>query len=242
MKGMIGCFESRFGFPQAFGCLENSHYYFCYKMKICLNVQAICDYRGILIDVEIMWPDIVHDARVYANSQLNTHFTEKTLPMTYRSLLPGTDRIPPLILGDPAYPLLPNVMKEYGEDAYDEKAVYNQVLRGARNQIECAFGRLKARWQILNRATDIKLEDVPEVIYTCFILHNVCELKGCHLNEEYVERQMQVNISDRCCSHTFLSKFVSFMIYMGVTLDRQILLKFWPTFYQCLNDSIFINL
>ena len=36
--------------------------------------------RGILIDVEIMCPDSVHDARVYANSQLNTHFTEKTLP------------------------------------------------------------------------------------------------------------------------------------------------------------------
>ena len=68
---------------------------------------VICDYRGIFIDVEIMWPGSVHDARVYANSQLNKHFTEKTLPMTYRSLLPCTDRIPPLILGDPAYPLLP---------------------------------------------------------------------------------------------------------------------------------------
>ena len=212
MKGMIGCFENRFGFPQAFGCLdgthipikqptENSHDYFCYKMKFSLNVQALCDYRGVFLDVEIMWPGSVHDARVYANSQLNKHFVEKTLPMTYRSLLPGTDRIPPLILGDPAYPLLPNVMKEYGEEAYNEKAVYNQVLRGTRNQIECAYGRLKARWQILNRAMDIKLEDVPVVIHTCFILHNFCELKGCQLNEEYVERQMQLNISDRCCSH-----------------------------------------
>ena len=51
--------------------------------------------------------------------------------MTYCSLLASTDRIPPLILGDPGYPLLPNVMKEYGEDAFNEKALYNQVLRGA---------------------------------------------------------------------------------------------------------------
>ena len=155
MKEIMGRFENRFGFPQAFGCLdgthipikqptENSHDYFCYKMKFSLNVQALCDHRGVFLDVEIMWPGSVHDARVYANSQLNKHFIEKTLPMTYRSLLPGTDRIPPLILGDPAYPLLPNVMKEYGEDAVNEKTVYNQVLRGARNQIECAFGRLKA--------------------------------------------------------------------------------------------------
>lgn len=80
--------------------------------------------------------------------------------MVYRAILPGTDRIPPLVLGDTAYPLLPNVMKEYVEDAYNEKAIFNQVLRSGRNQIECAFGRLKTRWQILNRAMNAKLEDL----------------------------------------------------------------------------------
>ena len=84
--------------------------------------------------------------------------------MVYRALLPGTDRIPPLVLGDPAYPLLPNVMKEYVEDAYNERAIFNQVLRGGRNQVECAFGRLKARWQILNRAMNVKFEDVPTLV------------------------------------------------------------------------------
>ena len=65
MKEMMGRFENRFGFPQAFGCLdgthipieeptENSHDYFCYKMKFSLNVQALCDYRGVFLDVEIM--------------------------------------------------------------------------------------------------------------------------------------------------------------------------------------------
>ena len=48
--------------------------------------------------------------------------------MTYRALIPGKDRTPPLVFGDPAYPLLPNVMKAYGEVAYNEKAIFNQVL------------------------------------------------------------------------------------------------------------------
>ena len=48
--------ENKFGFPQAFGCVdgthipilspnENPHDYFCYKMKYTLNVQALCDYN-----------------------------------------------------------------------------------------------------------------------------------------------------------------------------------------------------
>ena len=212
MKELIARFENCFGFPQAFGCLDGTHIpqrqptenrqdYFCYKMKYSLNVQALCDYRGMFLDVEIMWPGSVHDARVYANSKLNKHFSEKTLPMTYRTLLPGTDRIPPLVLGDPAYHLLPNVMKEYGEDAHDEKAIFNQILGTGRNQIECAFERLKARWQILNRPMNIKLEDVPTVIYTCFILHNFCELNGSPINQDYVDHQIHVNLTDRCCAH-----------------------------------------
>mgnify|MGYP001798106296 CR=1 FL=1 len=48
---------------------------------------------------------------------------------------------------------------------------------------------------------DLKLEDVPAVIYTCFILHNFCELKGIQLTNENVEQQMQANIVDRCRSH-----------------------------------------
>ena len=41
--------------------------------------------------------------------------------------------------------------------------------------IECAFGRLKARFAALRRPMDINLVDLPHVIYSCFVLHNFCE-------------------------------------------------------------------
>ena len=99
MKELIARFEILFGSPQAFGCLDCTHIplrqphrkqpgLLLYKMKYSLNVQALCDYRGMFLNVEIMWPRSVHDARVYAHSKLNKRFTEKTLPMTYRTLLP----------------------------------------------------------------------------------------------------------------------------------------------------------
>ena len=51
--------------------------------------------------------------------------------------------------------------------------------------IECSFGRLKARFGCLRRAMDINMFDVPNVIYTCFVLHNYCELNET-INEENI--------------------------------------------------------
>ena len=53
-------FEVKFGMPQAFGCIDGTHIqlkrpiknsqdYFCYKMYFSLNVQAICDCKGLFI-------------------------------------------------------------------------------------------------------------------------------------------------------------------------------------------------
>ena len=43
------------------------------------------------------------------------------------------------------------------------------MLRSARNTIECAFGKLKARWRILQRPVDIPVDKLPNVLYACFV-------------------------------------------------------------------------
>ena len=68
------------------------------------------------------------------------------------------------------YPLLPYVMKEYAVCQSNNEFMFSTMLRSARNQIECAFGRLKARWRILRR-----FEDIPDIVLACFVLHNFCE-------------------------------------------------------------------
>ena len=117
MRELIVKFESQHGFPQAFGCvdgthitivqpLENSHDYFSYKMKYTLNVQGICDYQGRFIDVDCRWPGSVHDAKVFSNANINYLLQEGKLPQVYRTLLPGFNKGPCLLLGDPAHTLL----------------------------------------------------------------------------------------------------------------------------------------
>ena len=64
------------------------------------------------------------------------------------------------------------------------------MLRSARNPIECAFGRLKARQQILNKRIDLGLVSVPNLVYACFVLHKFCGKHGVSLEDEAVARQL----------------------------------------------------
>lgn len=201
MGQLLKKMEEKFGFPQAFACIDgthipikqpsdNAHDFFSYKMKYTINVQGVCDSSGKFIDVDARWPGSLHDARVFSQSRINRMLREEELPMMYKRLLPGDDKVPVILLDDPAYPLLPYCMKEYSSPRNNEEVIFNNMLRSARNTIECAYGRLKTRWQVLNKRLDIGLKDVPNMVYACFVLHNICEINGMTVDEEDVQRQI----------------------------------------------------
>ena len=51
--------------------------------------------------------------------------------------------------------------------------------------VENAFGRLKGRWRCLLKRMDFMLENVPNVVAACVILHNICEVFGDHFQSEW---------------------------------------------------------
>ncbi|XP_065651247.1 putative nuclease HARBI1 [Hydra vulgaris] len=204
-------FESKFGIPLVLGCFDgthipiqqpqdNCHDYFCYKMKYSLNCQAVGDEKGRFTDVEIRWPGSVHDARIYANK-----------------LVPGYSPVLPFLLEDPAYPLLPNLLKEYPHSESDKHALFNNMLRSARNQIECAFGRLKSRWRVLNRCIDVDLELTTPLVYTCFVLHNFCEDNEVVIHSELIQAKIVAEKRSQCCDHhNKLDKLYTYNLSRGV--------------------------
>ena len=204
MRRKVAEFEGKYGMVQAFGCIDGTHVavkkpldcsqdFYSYKGYHSLNVQAVCDFRGMFMDVDCRWPGSVHDAKVFSNSEISKRLRDSTLPGTFQTVIPGFEKVPNYLIGDPAYPLLPHCMKEYETCDGNDKVVFNNLLRSARNPIECAFGRLKARWAVLTRKVDLHLKIVPTVIYACFVLHNFCEKSKTYIDEELVKNQMKVS-------------------------------------------------
>ena len=67
------------------------------------------------IDTYIGWPGRVHDARVFVNSSLYKRGQAGTLFPDWKKTIAGKDT-PLLMLGDPAYPLLPWLMKAFPDN------------------------------------------------------------------------------------------------------------------------------
>ena len=187
--------EMKFGMPHALGAIDGTHIpivqpsqasqdFFNYKHFFSLSVQAVCDYRGIFLDVDCQWPGSLHDAKIFANSKVCQNMSNHKVPITYQTLIPGRIQVPNYLIADPAYPLTPYCVKEYPNCTTNEQVIFNNMLRSARNQIECAFGRLRARWSILRKPINMQLSQVPTSIYACFVLHNFCETSDVAIEDE----------------------------------------------------------
>ena len=186
------------GFPQAAGAIDGTHIpivrpeenstdYYNRKGFHSIIMQAVVDHRGIFTDIYIGWPGRVHDARVFANSDLFHRGCNGNLFPDWRKCLGNVD-VPLLLLGDPAYPLLPWLMKPYswlvGMPAKKKK--FNCHLSKARVVVENAFGQMKGRWRCLLKRMDNHVENVPHFVPACVVLHNVCEMYGDECQREWI--------------------------------------------------------
>ena len=83
--------------------------------------------------------------------------------------------IPPLILGDGAFPLRTWIMKLHGDAVLPEdKSYFNYRHSRARIVTEGAFGRLKSRFRVLFPKCESNKETVKLYGLASVVLHNLC--------------------------------------------------------------------
>ena len=198
LQEIVEGFQSRWGFPQTVGAVDGTHIpilrpqesssdYYNRKGYHSILMQGVVDFRGLFMDVNIGWPGKVHDARVFVNSSFYHNANSGNLFPNWSRSLEGVD-VPLIVLGDPAYPLLPWLMKPYQENSATtpQERYFNYRQSRARMVVENAYGRLKGRWRCLLKRTDAHVSNVPSIVGACVVLHNICELYGDHCIQEWI--------------------------------------------------------
>ena len=122
--------------------------YFNRKGWHSILMQGTMNHLEHFIDVYVGWPGRVHDARVFTNSTLYRKGQEEVLLPQWVEHLGGKD-VPLVILGNPAYPLLPWLIKAFTDNGRltSQQKLFNYHLSRARVIVEHAYGRLKGRWR-----------------------------------------------------------------------------------------------
>jgi len=130
----------------------------------------------------------VHDARVLANFKLFRLANDGEV-LNGENVTIGEVDVPIFLVGDSAYPLSTWLMKPFphSSELTQSQKQFNYHLSRSRIVVENAYGRFKARWKRLCKSNDMNVQNIPNVITACCILHNICEIHGDYFNEMWTE-------------------------------------------------------
>ncbi|XP_033120863.1 protein ALP1-like isoform X2 [Anneissia japonica] len=194
-------FKLKNGFPQTVVAIDGTHIpiiapeeepndYFNRHDVHSIILQGVVDAEGMFIDTFCGMPGSVNDARVFQVSQFSLALREDRLFQPCPTEIIKGVEIPPLILGDGAYPMLANLMRPFaGRNSLPrEKTKFNQKLSGCRVVVEQAFGRLKGRCRILLKRNEHQLQNLRHVVQACCTLHNICQTNGVPYRKKWNEK------------------------------------------------------
>lgn len=161
-------------------------------------LQASVNSDFMFQDVYCNTPGSAHDATVYLRSPL-FGFLSRKMPQNNK-LIQGRE-VPLHLLGDPAYPISPYIIKGFVDwNLTDKQENFNAYNSSARMCVEIAFGRLKSRWRVLSKRIDMHCTFVPKVVTACCILNNICERvivnSPTHLQYDLLAFPQPNNLSD----------------------------------------------
>ena len=119
---------------------------------------------------------ILH-AVIFRLADLWNSIKEGFIPMIGKTVRDVT--VPPLIVGDSAFPLCSWLLKPYTNAVLTPQQHYfNYRLSRARMVTEAAYGQLKGRWRVLFRKNESSRDQARITTLPWMVLHNTCIMQG----------------------------------------------------------------
>jgi len=199
-------FQERWNFPNVIGCVDGMHMrnkrptkygslFYNYKQFFSILLKDVIDSESRFIFIDIGAYGKQSDGGTFSASTLY-HFLERcesTLPKSASFRGSGTE-MPFVILGDEVCPLKTYLMKPFArKDLSCEEHVFNCRLSRARRCVECAFGILTAKWQLLNKAIATEVNKVEITVMCICLLHNIfIDLEGTTHDHSVLQDSVQI--------------------------------------------------
>lgn len=167
--------------PKCIGYIDGSHIvleespvedpesYYTRKQRYAVQLQAVCDNNHSIRNIFVWYPGSVHDARVFANSDIGGNLNKYLSNGQW-------------IAGDSAYPNSQYVVTPFRNNATTgttiERRKFNKYFSSHRVKIECTFGVIKEVFSSL-KGLRIRIKNkkshklVCQWITSCCILYNI---------------------------------------------------------------------
>ena len=156
------------------GGLEPCKEYHNFKKFYSLVLMAMVDAKYRFLWGSCGFPGNCHDSIILQSTCLWKRIKEGSFLPDFTNRLDGV-QIPPLIIGDSAFPFEKWLMKLYTNAVLTPSQRYfNYRLSRARMVVEGAYGQLKGRWRILMRKSESAHTEVENYTLACMVLHNIC--------------------------------------------------------------------
>ena len=151
--------------------------YHNFKNFYLIVLMSIVDSHYRFIWGSCGFPGNSHDAVIFQSTDLWNSIQEGLIPSIGKSV--GGIDVPPLIVGDSAFPLRTWLMKSFTNAVLSPKQrYYNYRLSRARMVSEGAYGQLKGIWRVLLCKSKSNRDQVRITTLACMVLHNICIMQG----------------------------------------------------------------
>ena len=172
-------FQDIHNIPYVVGAVDGSHIpiiaprlhaadYYNRKGFHSILLQGVVSSKCLFWDFDIGWAGSMHDANLWSKTHIGNYCEAGRLS-------------PYVLVGDAAYPCRPWMLapfKGHKDGLTREEYHWNYVQSSTRMCVERAFGMLKGRWRILLKRMDVHLKNVPDLVSTCLLHHNICIIFG----------------------------------------------------------------
>ena len=155
---------------------DSKRLYFNYKGTFSIVLMALVDAEYCFIAVDIGNYGSNSDGAIFRDSKLGKGLENGSLHVPNANTIPDAPEfreIPFMVVGDPAFPLKPYLMRPYpGRNLENSEQIYNYRLSRARRVSENAFGILTQRWRVYQHRLNVNTELAMDIVKATCVLHN----------------------------------------------------------------------